>query len=75
MVVKNDIENDNLFLSTIFIVFCGFPLADGWIEVRIKGSHHHFKHPKKEGIVTIVHPDKIVKPGTANNILRQAGLK
>ena len=49
--------------------------ADGWIEVRIKGSHHHFKHPKKEGIVTIVHPDKIVKPGTANNILRQAGLK
>jgi len=49
--------------------------ADGWVEVRVKGSHHHFKHPTKAGIVTIVHPTKIEKPGTANNILRQAGLK
>jgi predicted RNA binding protein YcfA (HicA-like mRNA interferase family) len=50
-------------------------VADGWVEVRVKGSHHHFKHPKKTGIVTITHPKKIEKPGTANNILRQAGLK
>ena len=50
-------------------------MADGWVEVRVKGSHHHFKHPKKTGIVTIVHPKKLEKPGTANNILKQAGLK
>jgi predicted RNA binding protein YcfA (HicA-like mRNA interferase family) len=49
--------------------------ADGWVLLRVKGSHHHFCHPKKQGIVTIVHPKKVEKPGTANSILRQAGLK
>jgi len=49
--------------------------SDGWVEVRSKGSHHHFRHPKKPGIVTIVHPKKVEKPKTANNILKQAGLK
>jgi predicted RNA binding protein YcfA (HicA-like mRNA interferase family) len=48
---------------------------DGWVEVRVKGSHHHFHHPSKTGIVTIVHPEKDAKPGTAGNILRQAGIK
>lgn len=49
--------------------------SDGWQLVRVKGSHHHFKHPDKSGIVTIKHPEKDTPPGTANNILRQAGLK
>jgi len=49
--------------------------ADGWVEVRVKGSHHHFHHPDKPGIVTVVHPKKNEMPGTANSILRQAGLK
>jgi predicted RNA binding protein YcfA (HicA-like mRNA interferase family) len=31
---------------------------DGWFLVRIKGSHHHFKHPVKKGIVTVPHPKK-----------------
>lgn len=31
---------------------------DGWFLVRIKGSHHHFKHPDKKGIVTVPHPKK-----------------
>ena len=22
-------------------------LIDGWVEVRVSGSHHQFKHPKK----------------------------
>ncbi|MDR2543812.1 MAG: type II toxin-antitoxin system HicA family toxin [Treponema sp.] len=48
---------------------------DGWILSRIKSSHHHFHHPQKSGIVTIVHPKKVEKPGTASSILRQAGLK
>ncbi|MCC6621984.1 MAG: type II toxin-antitoxin system HicA family toxin [Deltaproteobacteria bacterium] len=30
--------------------------ADGWYEVRVKGSHRHFKHPDKPGIVTVPHP-------------------
>jgi len=49
--------------------------ADCWVEVRVNGSHHHFHHSQKPGIVTIVHPKKVEKPGTANNVLRQAGLK
>ena len=48
---------------------------DGWELVRIKGSHHHFKHPTKKGIVTIPHPEKDVPPGTVASIIRQAGLK
>ena len=48
---------------------------DGWIFVRSKGSHHHFKHFIKKGIVTIVHPKKEERPGTASSVLRQAGLK
>lgn len=48
---------------------------DGWYIVRTKGSHHHFKHETKKGIVTIPHPKKDIPKGTVANILRQAGLK
>jgi len=49
--------------------------ADGWYLVRITGSHHHFKHPTKKGLVTVPHPKKDVPPKTLNSILKQAGLK
>ena len=49
--------------------------ADGWILGRVKGSHHHFHHPTKPGLITIVHPEKDTPQGTANKILKQAGLK
>lgn len=48
---------------------------DGWYEVRITGSHHHFKHPKKPGIVTVPHPRKQIGKGLLNSILKQAQLK
>lgn len=48
--------------------------ADGWQLVRTKGSHHHFKHETKPGIVTIPHPKKDVPLGTVKSILKQAGL-
>jgi predicted RNA binding protein YcfA (HicA-like mRNA interferase family) len=48
---------------------------DGWYIVRTKGSHHHFKHSEKKGIVTLPHPKKDVPKGTVNSILKQAGLK
>jgi predicted RNase H-like HicB family nuclease/predicted RNA binding protein YcfA (HicA-like mRNA interferase family) len=31
--------------------------ADDWYLVRVKGSHHQFKHDSKKGLVTIKHPD------------------
>ncbi len=47
---------------------------DGWYIARTKGSHHHFKHPRKKGLVTIPHPKKDIPMGTVKSILRQAGL-
>ena len=47
---------------------------DGWSEVRVKGSHHHFKHPTKPGIVTVPHPKKDIPRGTLASIERQAGI-
>ena len=49
--------------------------ADGWQLIRAKGSHHHFKHPVKKGLVTIPHPKRTLAKGTIANILKQAGLK
>ncbi|ENU79243.1 MULTISPECIES: type II toxin-antitoxin system HicA family toxin [Acinetobacter] len=48
--------------------------ADGWYEVRVTGSHHHFKHPTKKGLVTVPHPKKDLPAGTVKSILKQAGL-
>jgi predicted RNA binding protein YcfA (HicA-like mRNA interferase family) len=50
-------------------------LDDGWSEIRVNGSHHHFKHLSKSGLVTVPHPKKDLPIGTVNSILRQAGLK
>jgi predicted RNA binding protein YcfA (HicA-like mRNA interferase family) len=47
---------------------------DGWDLARTKGSHHHFKHPKKKGLVTIPHPKKDIPIKTAKSILKQAGI-
>jgi len=48
---------------------------DGWREVRVTGSHHHFKHAEKKGIVTVPHPKKQIGKGLLNSILKQAKLK
>jgi predicted RNA binding protein YcfA (HicA-like mRNA interferase family) len=48
---------------------------DGWRLVATRGSHRQFKHPKKQGRVTIPgKPSDDIPPGTLNNILKQAGL-
>jgi len=44
---------------------------DGWVYERTTGSHWHFLHPNKKGLVTIPHPKKEIKKGTAGNIKRQ----
>lgn len=49
---------------------------DGWYAVRTRGSHRHFKHPQKPGLVSVAgHPSVDVPRGTFNSILKQAGLK
>ena len=49
--------------------------ADGWFLVRVRGSHHQFKHPSKPGLVTVKHPDSDIPAGTLNSIHKQAGWK
>jgi predicted RNA binding protein YcfA (HicA-like mRNA interferase family) len=47
---------------------------EGWKLVRVSGSHHHFKHPVKHGLVTVPHPRKDLPIGTVKSILKIAGL-
>ena len=47
--------------------------ADGWEHVATKGDHWQFKHPTRLGRVTVPHPVKDLKLGTALSIYRQAG--
>ncbi|MBD3655346.1 type II toxin-antitoxin system HicA family toxin [Marinobacter sp.] len=46
---------------------------DGWQLVRVNGSHHHFKHPTKPGLVTLPHPKSDIPKGTLRSIWKQAG--
>ena len=50
--------------------------ADGWYQVRQKGSHRQYHHASKTGTVTVAGKASVeVPPGTMNSILKQAGLK
>ena len=50
--------------------------SDGWFLVKTKGSHRQFKHPSKNGRVTIAgHSNEDLALGTLNSILKQAQLK
>jgi predicted RNA binding protein YcfA (HicA-like mRNA interferase family) len=46
----------------------------GWVEVRIAGSHHIFKHPARPGHLTVPHPKKDLGKGLVHKIRKQAGL-
>ncbi|MBV9141055.1 MAG: type II toxin-antitoxin system HicA family toxin [Pseudonocardiales bacterium] len=53
-----------------------FREQDGWILKRVSGSHRHFTHPAKPGLVTVAgKPSATLKPKTEASILRQAGLR
>lgn len=49
---------------------------DGWRLVRQRGSHRHFKHDYKPGIVTVPgKPNDDLHPKTLASILKQGGLE
>ncbi len=49
---------------------------DGWKLKRVSGSHRHFAHPAKPGLVTVAgKPSATLKPKTELSILKQAGLR
>ena len=46
---------------------------DGWVVVRVKGSHRQLKHPARKGTVTVAgQPGMDLHSGTLKSILRQA---
>jgi predicted RNA binding protein YcfA (HicA-like mRNA interferase family) len=48
----------------------------GWMEIRSRGSHRHFKHPHQKFVITVPgHEGKELATGTLNAILKMAGLK
>ena len=47
---------------------------DGWYLDRVNGSHYHFRHPSKKGLVTLPHPRKDLPVKTIESIFKQAGL-
>ncbi len=46
--------------------------ADGWYEVSCVGDHHQFRHPRKRGKVTLVHPEKDIPIKTLKSIAKKA---
>ncbi len=49
--------------------------ADGWMLKGAVGSHFQYIHPTKSGKVTVPNHKGDIPKGTANSILKQAGLK
>ena len=49
--------------------------ADGWQLIRVRGSHHIFKHPMRSGMLIVPYHTNDMKLGTVNQILKDAGLK
>jgi predicted RNA binding protein YcfA (HicA-like mRNA interferase family) len=47
----------------------------GWALESVRGSHHKFKNPETGKVVIVPHPKKDLPSGTAQAILKQAGLK
>ncbi len=47
---------------------------EGWVHKRTTGSHWHFMHISKKGIVTVPHPKREFPKGTLKSIAKQSGI-
>lgn len=48
---------------------------DGWKLKNVRGSHYHYTHPNKKGLVTIPYHKGDLSPKTVQSIFKQAGLQ
>lgn len=49
--------------------------ADGWVLKDTRGSYFQYTNPNKPGKVTVPNHKGDISKGTANSILKQAGLR
>jgi len=50
--------------------------ADGWYSTGPTGSHQHFRHPSKPGLLIVpMHAGKEIGKGLLHSILKKARLK
>jgi predicted RNA binding protein YcfA (HicA-like mRNA interferase family) len=50
--------------------------ADGWQATGQSGSHRHYRHPTKLGLLIVpMHAGKELGKGLLHSILKKAGLK
>ncbi|MEG2286186.1 MAG: type II toxin-antitoxin system HicA family toxin [Eubacterium sp.] len=47
---------------------------EGWVLIRIEGSHHHFRQMETGKMTTVPHPKKSLPIGTIKGISRQTGI-
>jgi predicted RNA binding protein YcfA (HicA-like mRNA interferase family) len=47
----------------------------GWMLRGVKGSHHIYTHPEREGHISVPHPKNDLGVGLVHKLLKQAGLK
>lgn len=48
---------------------------NGWYEVRCTGDHHQFRHPDRQGLVTVRHPIKQLHINDIKSIEKQSGIR
>ncbi len=46
--------------------------SDGWLLIRVTGSHHVFKHPTSRQTIVLPHPKKNLGVGLVRTIYKQA---
>lgn len=46
--------------------------SGGWEQVRVRGSHHIFKHAERMGLIVVPHPKKDLGIGLVTVIRKQA---
>ena len=49
--------------------------TDGWFLRRVVGSHHHYRHPTKTGLVTVPHPKIDLPIQTVKSMFKQAQIQ
>lgn len=49
--------------------------ANGWVLIRVTGSHYRFEHPSRPGAATVAMHNKDVKIGTIKSIENATGVR